>query len=76
MKEIQFGIIGCGYIGTRHAKHIAANPFGILNAAYDNRIDQANTFHKQFNNCKLATDLEALLNINDIDVVNVCTPNG
>ena len=76
MKQIQFGIIGCGYIGTRHAKHIAANPFGILNAAYDNRIDQANTFHKQFNNCKLATDLEALLNINDIDVVNVCTPNG
>ncbi len=72
---IRFGIIGCGYIGNRHAKHITEHPEAKLVIAYD--IDSG--ISKDFaNNYKIeqAKSLDDLLKNPDVDIVSVCTPNG
>jgi len=72
---IRFGIIGCGYIGNRHAKHITEHPDAKLVAVYDidNRIseDFANNYKT-----KQSEALSELLQHTEIDIVSVCTPNG
>ncbi len=76
MKKIAFGIIGCGYIGTRHAKHIYSNHSAELIAAYDISDAQAKIFSQQFTSCRIDTNLSDLVASKNIDVINVCTPNG
>ncbi len=72
---IRFGIIGCGYIGNRHAKHIAENPEAELVAAFDVKEESRNNFQKNYN-LPSTNSLNELLKRNDIDVVCICTPNG
>jgi len=72
---IRFGIIGCGYIGNRHAKHITENQEAQLVAAYDVKPESRNVFQKNYN--LPATDsLEDLLKRDDLDIISICTPNG
>jgi predicted dehydrogenase len=72
---IVFGIIGCGAIAERHAKHISEHPEAKLTAVYDIKTEKAQKLGSKFNvqNC---TSLNELLNKTDIDVISVCTPNG
>lgn len=72
---IKFGIVGCGYIGIRHAKHITENPEAKLVAAFDAKPEKKSAFEKQYN-LSTTNSLEELLSNKEIDVICVCTPNG
>lgn len=72
---IRFGIIGCGRIANRHAKHIANN--GQLAATCDIDIEKAGNLADEYG-CKAWSDTETFLTENKgkMDVVSVCSPNG
>jgi predicted dehydrogenase len=74
-QKIKYAVIGCGHIGKRHAEMIVRNPESELIALVDVK-DRAQlgleNFAVPFFNdidTMLASDLE-------IDVVNICSPNG
>lgn len=73
--KIRFAVVGCGHIGKRHAEMIARNPESELAALCDLRPKEQlglDGYAVPFFN-----DLGAMLKaVPDIDVVNVCTPNG
>lgn len=73
-KKINFAIIGCGRIGTRHAKHIVNN--GNLKAVCDIVSDKTQDLSEKYGaNAYLSID-ELLKNEQDVDLVAICTPNG
>lgn len=69
MSKTRFGIVGYGNIGTRHAHHILENPQAelVAVASLQEKPDGLD--------CNYYQSLEALLNNEQIDVLNVCTPN-
>jgi predicted dehydrogenase len=72
--RINFAIIGCGYIGKRHAEHIAK--LGNLIAVCDLKDDRAIQLSNLYR-CDHYFNIDNLLqNSENIDVVAVCTPNG
>jgi predicted dehydrogenase len=74
--KIKFAVIGCGHIGKRHAEMIQRNTESELVALCDNR-PAAELNLKGFENIPFFNKPDEMLNaIADIDVVNVCTPNG
>ncbi len=72
---IKFAVIGCGHIGKRHAEMILRHPETELVAICDTRERGevgATAFEvPYFQDARMMLD-----GIPDIDVVNVCTPNG
>lgn len=74
-KKIRFAVVGQGHIGKRHAEMILRNPQAELVAVCDVLSPEA---------CKVPhTDIpffqsldEMLEKVHDVDVLNVCTPNG
>jgi UDP-N-acetyl-2-amino-2-deoxyglucuronate dehydrogenase len=72
---IRFGIIGCGRIGARHAKHIADQ--GELAATCDIDVEKAKALGHEYK-CEAWPDVMAFLaeNKGKMDVVSVCSPNG
>lgn len=72
---IKFAVIGQGHIGKRHAEMIRLNPDSELVAVCDvlpkEQLGLSNIKEKYFTNVDelLAADL-------DLDVINICTPNG
>jgi len=67
---IRFAVIGLGHIGTRHASIIQQNPKAELVAVCD-------TIQNSDYSVPFFNSLEDLLESQiDIDVVNICTPNG
>ena len=72
---IKFGIIGTGRIANRHAEHINDHESGKVVGSYDIDTDVANEFSKKFN-VRTYPSITALLNNPEIDVVNICSPNG
>ncbi len=75
MMKVKFAILGCGRIANRHAQHIIRHPEGELVAAFDIHRHRMEGFCKK-HGCDADTTPEALLARTDIDIVNVCTPNG
>ncbi len=73
-KKISFGIIGCGRIAQRHAEHILK--FGELKAVCDNVREKADQLAEKFNVEAFYSVEELLENVNGIDVISICTPNG
>ncbi len=72
--ELNFGLIGCGRIGERHAKHIIN--YGNLVAVCDTDKIKASNTGKQHNASHYTDINDLLLNHPEIDVVSICTPNG
>lgn len=74
-KKIKFAVIGCGHIGKRHAEMIRRNPEAELVAMCDVRKENElglDEFKVPFFNT-----IEDLFKSKiDVDVVNICTPNG
>ncbi len=70
-----FAIIGCGHIGQRHVQRINENPLGRIIGVYDNDLEILANFSK-LNNLHAYSSLQDLLADSNIDVVNICTPNG
>ncbi len=74
-KKIKFAVVGAGHIGKRHAEMITRENEGELVAMVDIRSKEecgAESFGVPF-----FSTIEELLAANiEIDVVNICTPNG
>ena len=73
--KIKFAIVGAGHIGKRHAEMISRNKESELIALCDVKSQEELNTEKY--NVPLYESIEELLeNHPDIDVVNICTPNG
>jgi len=73
-RNVRFGIVGCGHIGKRHAEMIARNDHSELVAWCDvaDRSTLGLSEEVPFYN-----SLAAMLAAHpDMDVINVCSPNG
>ncbi len=74
-KKIKFAVVGCGHIGKRHAEMISRNPESQLVALCD--IKRKEALGLDAFDVPYFTDAAAMLEaVPDIDVVNICTPNG
>ena len=72
---VKFGIVGCGHIAKRHAEHIIAHPEAELIACYDINSEKGKEFSQQFN-IPFIPSLDELLAKKEIEILNICTPNG
>ncbi|HRI28396.1 MAG TPA: Gfo/Idh/MocA family oxidoreductase [Chitinophagales bacterium] len=72
---IQFGIIGIGNIGLRHAQHIAQNPDTHLTAVCDMSDANLPQVRSLFPDVAFYTDYRQMLQHSGLNIVNVCTPN-
>ncbi|MBD2844305.1 Gfo/Idh/MocA family oxidoreductase [Paenibacillus sp. IB182496] len=75
-KTLNFGIIGAGTIASSHAKAIAGNPRAELYAVCDIIEENARNFAEEFEVQHVFTSLDAMLQVKELDVVNVCLPSG
>jgi len=74
-QKIKFAVVGCGHIGKRHAEMIDRNQESELVALVDVK-EKSQLGLDQFN-VPFFSDLDELLATNlDIDVINICSPNG
>lgn len=73
--KIKFAVVGCGHIGKRHAEMIRRNEESELVALCD--VKEKSELGIDDFNVPFYESVDALLDANlDIDVINVCTPNG
>lgn len=74
-KKIKFAVLGCGHIGKRHAEMIIGNAEAELIALCDAGNKENLGIEKY--NVPFFSSVDDLLNSGlEIDIVNVCTPNG
>ncbi len=72
-----FAIVGCGMIARFHAKALAEVPEARLVALISRKEANARTLADSLGlSCDISTDLFAVLNRKDVDVVIVTTPSG
>lgn len=74
-ERLKFGIVGCGVIGAVHAAAIASLPNAELVAVADTVPNGAEKLAEMYG-IRAYSDLTAMLEREDLDVVNVCTPSG
>jgi predicted dehydrogenase len=75
MSKIKFAVIGQGHIGKRHAEMIRRNPECELVAVCD--VQPKEKLGLETVSEKYYTSVEELLKAHpEVEVVNVCTPNG
>lgn len=73
--KINFAVVGCGHIGKRHAEMIQRNPEARLAALCDIRPQDELGVDKYA--APVYSSIEEMLAAHpEIDVVNICTPNG
>jgi len=73
MSILKVAIIGYGNIGKRHAHHILHHTDAVLKAVCEVPLfDKPDNFPE---GVSLYDDIERMLVQEDIDIVNVCTPN-
>ena len=70
--KIKFGIVGLGHIGKRHANCIINHPHAQLVSIFD--IAQKEKWINEHSNIIFSDSFENLLS-QDLDVINICTPN-
>lgn len=74
-RKIKFAIVGCGHIGKRHAEMVVRNEESELVALCDSAGKNQLTLDAY--DVPFFSSIEDMLSSNvEIDVVNVCTPNG
>jgi predicted dehydrogenase len=74
-KKVRFAIVGCGHIGKRHAEMAARNAEAELVALCD-IADKTSLGIERFEVPFFASIDELLASDIQIDVLNICTPNG
>jgi UDP-N-acetyl-2-amino-2-deoxyglucuronate dehydrogenase len=72
---INFAIVGCGHIAKKHAEAIEKAPGAQLLAVCDTIPENMEFFTENYG-VQAFTDLDELLKLDDIHVVNICTPSG
>ena len=74
-QKVKFAIIGCGFIGKRHAEMISRNKESELVALCDVKPKDELGIEKY--EIPFFTNIDELLTSDiDFDVLNICTPNG
>mgnify|MGYP003369933286 FL=1 len=74
-KKIRFAVVGCGHIGKRHAEMVVRNPGAELVALCDIRPKEELGIEAY--PVAFFSDMTSLLQSGlDIDVINICVPNG
>lgn len=74
-RKIRFAVVGCGHIGKRHAEMVVRDPDAELVALCD--ICPKEELGIEAYPVAFFPDLDSLLQADlDIDVVNICVPNG
>jgi UDP-N-acetyl-2-amino-2-deoxyglucuronate dehydrogenase len=74
-ERIRFGIIGCGVIGDTHAKAVGSVPDAQLVAVADVLPERAQQLATTYGVAPYAS-VQDMLEREQLDVVNVCTPSG
>ncbi len=74
-EQVCFGIIGCGVIGPTHAKAISSLPDARLVAVADVVAEQAQKLADRYGATPY-TNVQEMLDSEQLDVVNICTPSG
>jgi UDP-N-acetyl-2-amino-2-deoxyglucuronate dehydrogenase len=75
MSKVKFAVVGCGYIGKRHAEMINRNPESELVALID--VQDKKKIDIEEYNVPYFTSIDEFLNSNiECDVVNIASPNG
>jgi len=72
-EKIGFAVVGAGLVGPRHAAAAAAAPGGRLVAIVDTVAERAKDLADQ-HNAEWFTDLDDILDRDDIHVVSICLP--
>ena len=82
-KELRIGLIGCGFMGRTHSNgynrvanffpNLAYRP--VLQAACSRNPEKVKAFAQQWGYASTETDWRALIARDDIDAVDICTPN-
>lgn len=83
MKELRIGLIGCGFMGRTHTNGYKRVPDffpelqhrPVLKAACSRTENKVKAFANQWNYETIETDWKALIARNDIDAIDICTPN-
>ena len=75
MKRIRFAVIGQGHIGKRHAEMIRRNPQAELVAVCD-ILSKEKLGLSDISEAFYGSVDELLANEKEIDVINICVPNG
>lgn len=74
-KKIRFAVVGCGHIGKRHAEMVVRDPGAELVALCD--IRPKDELGVEAYPVAFFSDMTSLLQSGlDIDVINICVPNG
>jgi len=77
MGKITFGVVGFGHIGKKHALMVSGNEESELKAVVDTdpeKVKQAKEFYPTI---QVFDTIDELIEADlDLDVVNICTPNG
>lgn len=83
-KELRIGLIGCGFMGRTHTNgykrigdffpELEYRP--VLQAACSRSEDKVRAFAEQWGYASYETDWKALIARDDIDAVDICTPNN
>lgn len=75
MRTVNFAILGCGKIGTRHADKMQGTDGIKLVAVCDILPGKAKTLGGK-HVCRFYTNLDEMLKDPEIDFINICTPSG
>ena len=75
MSYIGFGIIGCGFAASIHAKAIKSTEQGKLLGVYDVDEKKVKEFAEKYD-VQAYTDLKGFLARDDIHLVSICTPSS
>jgi predicted dehydrogenase len=75
MKKINYAIIGCGRIASRHIEAINLIPAAKLSAVCDIIEERAEKYASE-NNIRSYKNYHTMLKNENIDVVNIMTPSG
>lgn len=75
VEKLRFGIVGCGVIGPTHAEAIASLPDAQLVAVTDTDAEKAQKLAARYGATPY-TSLQTMLDREQLDVVNICTPSG
>ena len=75
-KKVKFAIVGYGHIGKRHAAMVTGNELGEVVAVVEPMDDRRAVADSTYGCPVFATTEELYQSGVEMDVVNVCTPNG
>ncbi len=83
-KELRIGLIGCGFMGRTHSNGYNRVPNffpdleyrPVLKAVCARDKDKVNAFAGQWGYESVETDWKNVIGRNDIDAVDICTPNN